>query len=361
MAAASGAAAAAASGAAAATASGGEEASGTAGASSTAGGASVLSAVVVDKSTNTLIYQASAEERSQIEALLRLLDRPAKAAMIEVTVAEMSTDDSAQLGAEWQSNDNYSDGSVGTGSTLGTVGTGGFTYKVLTAAAGSVKFKLNALASNNRATILSSPRIMARNGESATIQVGQEVPIITQVATTPTSTASSTLVSSIQYRSTGVILKVRPVIHSGDQIDLDVSQEVSEAQSTTTGVSTSPTFATRKVDTKLTLRNGATVMLGGLISSTGSAGVGGIPFLKDIPVLGVLFGNKTRADTKREMVVLITPYVVNDSYEAEALTDAFRSRLGTWAGNTPAAAASGSGNPAAPPAKPPEPLPAAAR
>ena len=292
------------------------------------------SAVVVDKSTNTLIYQASADERQQIDNLLRMLDRPAKAALIEVTVAEMSTEDSAQLGSEWRFNQTFNDGSVGTGSTLGMAGTGGFTYQVLTSAAGSVKLKINALASDNRASILSSPRLMARNGESATIQVGQEVPIVTSVQSTAISSANSSLLTSIQYRSTGVILKVKPVIHSSDQIDLDVSQEVSEAQTTTTGVSNSPTIATRKIDTKLTLRNGATVMLGGLISSNGSDGNAGIPWLKDIPGFGSLFGNRTRSGSKREMVVLITPYIVNDSYEAEALTEVFRSRLGSWAAPT---------------------------
>lgn len=312
-------------------------AGGTAAAAGTASTASTginASAVVVDKSTNTLIYQASADERQQIDNLLRMLDRPAKAALIEVTVAEMSTDDSAQLGAEWQFNQTFNDGSVGKGSTIGMVGTGGFTYQILASAAGSVKLKINALASDNRATILSSPRIMARNGEMATIQVGQEVPIITTVQSTATSAVSNSLLTSVQYRSTGVILKVKPVIHSSDQIDLDVSQEVSEAQATTTGVTNSPTIATRKIDTKLTLRNGSTVMLGGLISSTGSDGNSGIPWLKDIPGLGVLFGNRARSGGKREMVVLITPYIVNDSYEAESLTEVFRSRLGSWAAPT---------------------------
>lgn len=310
-------------------------------ASGTAATASITSTginaspVVVDKSTNTLIYQASADERQQIDNLLRMLDRPAKAALIEVTVAEMSTDDSAQLGAEWQFNQTFSDGSVGIGSTIGMVGSGGFTYQILNSAAGGVKLKINALASDNRATILSSPRIMARNGELATIQVGQEVPIITTVQSTATSAVGNSLLTSVQYRSTGVILKVKPVIHSSDQIDLDVSQEVSEAQATTTGVTSSPTIATRKIDTKLTLRNGSTVMLGGLISSTGSDGNAGIPWLKDIPGLGVLFGNRTRNGGKREMVVLITPYIVNDSYDAESLTEVFRSRLGSWAAPTP--------------------------
>lgn len=290
------------------------------------------SAVVVDKATNTLIFQANPDEFGQINALLQTLDRPSKAAMIEVTVAEVGLDDNNQFGIEWTLK-----GGSWSAATEGGIGLGtkGFTYSLLRDT-GQVKATLNALASTNRASILSSPRLMARNGEAATIQVGQEVPIITSQQTTGTTVSSGTttstpIIQSIQYRNTGVILKVKPVIHSGDQIDLDVTQEVSEAATTETGVSSTPTFSTRKVDTKLTLRNGSTVMLAGLISDTTSRGGAGIPLLKDVPVLGALFGKQLINGTRRELIVLITPYIVNDTHDAEALTDAFRGMLGPWA------------------------------
>lgn len=284
--------------------------------------------VVVDKSTNTLIFQVGQEEYAQIIALLQTLDRPVKSALIEVTVAELSVDDSARLGVEWGYNDGQASG--GTVGGLG-LGTAGFTYRVLNAV-GGVKVAINALASANRATILSSPRVLARNGESATIQVGQEVPIVTsQQSTNATpTTGSPQVLQTIQYRSTGVILRVKTVIHSGDQVDLDVSQEVSSAQSTSTGVSASPTFSTRKLDTKLTLRNGATVMLGGLISEDTTRGNSGVPGLKDIPILGTLFSNQNQGGARRELIVLITPYIINDNGDAEAVTDAFRRLLGPW-------------------------------
>lgn len=298
------------------------------------GGAAALAnvgrnSVVVDKSTNTLIFQVAQEEYAQIIALLQTLDRPARAALIEVTVAELSVDDSARLGVEW----GFSD-SQGGGGTVGGLGLGaaGFNYRILNAV-GGVKVALNALASANRATILSSPRVLARNGELATIQVGSEVPIVTsqQSTNTGTTVGNTQVLQTIQYRSTGVILKVKPVIHSGDQIDLDVSQEVSSATSTSTGVSASPTFSTRKLDTKLTLRNGATVMLGGLISEDTSRGNTGVPGLKDIPFVGHLFSNQNQGGARRELIVLITPYLINDNADAEAVTEAFRRVLGPWA------------------------------
>jgi general secretion pathway protein D len=290
--------------------------------------------VVVDRATNTLIFQANPDEYAQIVALLQTLDRPSKAALIEVTVAELSVDDKSQLGIEWAFTDGPELGGRGSGGTLGGLGLGtsGFNYRILNGA-GGVRVALNALAAANKATILSSPRVLARNGESATIQVGQEVPIVTSQQSTNTTTTTGTpqVLQTIQYRNTGVILRVRPVIHSGDQIDLDVTQEVSAAQSTSTGVSASPTFSTRKVDTKLSLRNGATVMLGGLISEDASRGDSGIPFLKDIPGVGALFSNRTGGNNRRELIVLITPYLVNDSHDAEELTEAFRKSLGSWA------------------------------
>lgn len=298
------------------------------GAPAAAAAASARSSVVVHKATNMLIFNASQDEYSQIIALLQMLDKPSKAALIEVTVAEMSNDDAEKLGVEWSFNDGRSSGGTVGGLALGTAG---FNYKVLDAV-GSVKLALNALASQNRATVLSSPRLLARNGEAASIQVGQEVPIITSQSSTPTTGTSATVLQTVQYRSTGVILKIKPVIHSGDQVDLDISQEVSAAASTTTGVSVSPTFSSRRVDTKLTLRNGTTVMLGGLISEDASGGDSGIPGLKDIPVLGALFRNQTSTGSRKQMVVLITPYIINNDNDAQVLTSAFRNLLGPWAG-----------------------------
>jgi general secretion pathway protein D len=180
---------------------------------------------------------------------------------------------------------------------------------------------------------------MARNGETATIQVGQEVPIITSQATgLSTGANSGQVLQTIQYRSTGVILKVKPVIHSSDQIDLDVAQEVSAASQTETGVNASPTFSSRKLETKLTLQNGSTVLLGGLISEERSSGNTGIPLLKDLPIVGSAFGKQSTGGRRRELIVLITPYVIGNNREAEELTRAFRGMLQPWASGSPAPA-----------------------
>ena len=297
--------------------------------------------VVVDRGSNTLIFTGLSEDYGGIRNLLQILDKPAREALIEVTVAEVTLGDNSQLGIEWLAKEaGLSGGRSYSAGTLGglSLGSAGFNFRLLDNI-GDTRLVLNALASSNRATILSSPRVVARNGETATIQVGQEVPIISsqQVTTTGTGTSTSTSTAvpqSIEYKNTGVILNVKPVIHSGDRVDLDVAQEVSAAEATTTGVSTSPTFSTRKVQTKLSLRNGATVLLGGLMSSNKSEGNAGVPLLKDIPLIGQLFRNNTDKSDRTELIVLITPYIIEDDSDAQAVTDAFRRRLGDWAQET---------------------------
>lgn len=290
--------------------------------------------VVVDTTSNTLIFRTNSAEYSQMINILRSLDKPPKAALVEVTVAELTLSDDNQFGIEWLLKNVSSSGSGVVGGTLGglSIGTGGLTVQRLVSG-GDVRMVLNALASTNHANVLSSPRIMARNGETATIQVGQEVPLITSQQSSINSSNSDNIgvLQTVQYRNTGVILKVKPVIHSGNRVDLEVAQEVSAAQNTVTGVNNSPTISTRKLETKMTLQSGSTVLLGGLISSNNSHGDAGIPVLKDIPVLGGLFGVQKQNKAKTELVVLITPYVMNTDEDAQAVTDSFKSML-PWLG-----------------------------
>lgn len=291
--------------------------------------------IVVNAATNTLIFSSqNPDDHAQLIALMRALDRPAKSAMIEVTVAEVRVGDKAQLGLEFSGSKGVGDGARITAGTDGglTLGSGGLTATYFNHL-GVVRARLNALASENKARILSTPRVMARNGEAATIQVGQEVPIITSqqsAQTTATGLGSTGVLQTIQYRSTGVILKVKPIIFAG-RVELEVQQEVSSAGTTSTGVNVSPTFSTRKVDTKVSIRDGATVALGGLISRTENKGNSGIPFLKDIPIAGQLFRTNTQDSDETELIILITPYVVENDLVAEQVTQALRGQLGAWA------------------------------
>ncbi|MDP2829635.1 MAG: secretin N-terminal domain-containing protein [Sulfuricellaceae bacterium] len=296
--------------------------------------------VIVNIATNTLIFQGSSENHTQLLNLLQELDKPAKTALIEVTVAEVALDNTTQLGVEWAFNASGAEGrtivggtksgiplgSAGASSGIG-VGTAGLVVGMLNSS-GDLRLLLNMLATSSKANVLSTPRILARSGETATIQVGSEIPTITGQQTS-SATAGTGVIQSVQYRKTGIILNVKPVIYAGDRIDLDVTQEVSD--STKVGVAGSPIIDTRKVETRLSLKDGTPVLLGGLIQQNNTRTETGVPWLKDLPVAGQLFRTNTDNNRKTELLVLITPYIVADDHDAQEITDAFRNQLGEWA------------------------------
>jgi len=279
--------------------------------------------VVVDAPTNSLIFKGTGQDYAQLLGLAQALDRPAKAALIEVTVAEVDLGETLKLGVEMTSQ------MLHEGAFQYLTGGAGLTVKYLTGV-DSATNAIQALATQNRAKVLSSPRLLARNGETATIQVGQQVPIITSSQTNQ-ATGGVGVIQSVQYKDVGVILKVKPVIYSGDRIELEVAQEVSDATATTTGVTTSPTINTKKVETRLALKNGSTVMLGGLISNAQNNTETGVPWLKDIPWLGQLFRQNSDDSKRQELIILITPYTVLDDHDAQSITDSFRRQIGPWA------------------------------
>jgi general secretion pathway protein D len=295
--------------------------------------------VVANVATNSLIFQGgSQEDYREWLALLNELDKPVKSAMIDVLVAEVALDDSTDLGFNWKL-DQLGSGARSVrlqGTTYSTQVSGaGLTINALLGGNSLRQLAISALASNSRSRIVSNPRLMTRNGESASINVGQEVPTVSSQTVTTSSvgntTTSSTTPVSVQYRSTGVLLRVRPVIHGSDRIDIEVSQEISSAEPTTTGVSSSPTFRKRSLDTKLTVRDGATILLGGLISENTSDSDSGVPGLKDVPGLGSLFKNQERSRGRTELVMMITTYIINDNNEADNATEAYSASLGDWA------------------------------
>jgi general secretion pathway protein D len=295
--------------------------------------------VVVNNATNSLIFQGgSQEEYRQWLSLLAQLDKPVKSALIDVLVAEVALADNNDLGFVWKLDQ--------LGSGAQAVRLSGTTYGLQTSGAGLGinallggnplrTLAINALASNSDARVVSNPKVLTRNGESASISVGQDVPIVTSQGVTQSSgtftSTTNVIPQTVQYRNTGVILRVRPVIHAGDRIDVEISQEVSSAEPTSTGVTSSPTIRRRSVETRLSLRDGATVMLGGLISDTNSDSNSGVPGLKDVPFFGSLFRSQTKAKSRTELVILITPYILNDTSDAESATDAFNNSLGQWA------------------------------
>lgn len=295
---------------------------------STAGGQ-----VAIDPIRNVIVFQGEAQRWRAIQGVLARLDQPARQVVIEVTVAEVTMTDEFSHGVEWALRNVSVDGMSGPLTALqGLAGTGGggLVWQGVSSS-GQVKAILNLFAKDSRVSILSTPRILVKSGESASIDVGTEVPIITSQATAsdlPSTGGNSSILQSVQYRKTGVLLDIEAVVHSGQRVDLKISQEVSEATPTDTSDISSPSVFSRKLNTSLSLADGESTLLGGLISRTRSDGKTKVPLLGDIPILGKAFQSAKRSGTRTELLMLITPYVVEDAAQTRAITDAIRARFG---------------------------------
>ena len=278
----------------------------------------------IDAARNAIMFYGKAEEWTNLLPVIKKMDIPARQVLIEITVAEITLTDDEQFGIEWSFDESTDDLShiVRTLGGLGVASTGGLSY--IFTAANNVKAILNAQANVGNVNILSTPRILVKSGEEATIEVGTEVPIVTSQASAADLTNSrdqSSILQNIQYRKTGTILTVKPVVYAGRRIDIELSQEVSKAQENKTSGLDSPTILNRKVETNLTLQDGHSILLAGLIDTLTSQDRRGIPFLMDIPYLGLLFSSQSETKVRSEIIILITPYIVDDSSEIIEITD----------------------------------------
>src|SRR5665213_3302733 len=289
------------------------------------------SRLVIDSSRNALIIIGTAQEYERVRPILEKLDVPPLEVLIEVTVAELTLDDSSNLGVQWNFLNHLDNGYNQSGSTNFSIPTAGFNYAILNGL-GQVRLTLNALAQNNHINVLSTPRVLARSGAEASIQVGTQVPIITSQATTNqiATSGNSGILQSVEYQQTGVLLTVNPVVHSGNRVDLDVSQEVSSAIPNTTSGISSPQIQNRDLKTQLTLGDGQTVVIGGMIQETRNTNNEGVPYLKDIPVLGLLFKSQSVSKNRTELLVFITPYVISNDTDSASITKGFRDQMGNW-------------------------------
>ena len=298
-----------------------------------AGRASVQGSLLVDEPRNAIIYRGDPAQWERTLTLIRQMDRAPRQVMIEVTIAEVTLNDDKDFGLSWFAKNGFGrfDGSIWKGEGSGGQPSGasgnGLTY--LLDVAGQNRVALTAFADDNRVSILSTPRLLVKSGSEANFDVGTEVPTVTMSTTSPQQTGgTSNLLQSIQYRKTGVILQIKPTVYSDNRIDLDITQEVSEAMplsSNATG--NSPSIFNRSVTTSLSLRDGGSVVLGGLMSHRHTDSDSGIPFVKDIPVLGNLFKNKSVKKNKTELVVLIVPYIIENDEQATSVSQAIVNRL----------------------------------
>ena len=289
--------------------------------------------VIADRDNNALLIMANGAEYEKIEEAIKKLDVVPRQVLVEVTIAEVTLTGALSYGLEWF----FSSGSVN-GSLLNSGGIGaGLTTPtgavspqlpfsaVWRGAGGNIRAVLSALAKTTKVNVLSSPHIMVTDNQVAKINVGSSIPVQGQSTIV---TGSTPITTSVNYVDTGVVLSVRPHINAGGLVTLEISQEVSDVQIgvTTTGLN-SPTINKRSAQTIVAVQSGDTMVLGGLIKDDIENGSAGLPFLSEIPVVGALFGAKSETKTRREMIITITPRVVNDYQQAREVTAEFRKKL----------------------------------
>lgn len=282
--------------------------------------------IIANHVNNAILIYASPEEQSTIEAMLRRIDILPLQVRIDAAIAEVTLTDALQYGTQFYLKHGGVNGLLTTSSDATTALTGSYPGFILTAKTGAAQLVLSALSSVTNVRVLSSPQIMVLDNQPARLLVGNLVPYLKETSQS-TLTSTSSVVSSIDYRETGIILDVVPRVNKGGLVTLDLSQEVSAVQSTSSGNIESPTFTDRAVRSRIVVQDGQTVGLAGLISDTDSQENSGLPFLKDIPGLGSLFSTQTNSRTRTELVVLITPHVIEDQRAARALTEEMRRNL----------------------------------
>jgi len=290
--------------------------------------------------TNTLLVRSTPQAWRSIREVIEKLDVMPMQVHIEAQVAEVALTGDLSYGVNWFFEQAVTTGKTESGIDLpsalgrsiwgsisGTVGDGGVGWTFLGKNAAAV---VSALDKVSNLRLLQTPSLFVRNNAEATLNVGTQIPI--NSVSVNTGVGGDNTYSQVQYLDTGVILKVRPRITRDGVVFLDIVQEVSSAGAIPSGcdptrTTCNPPINTRKISTEAAVQSGDTIMLAGLITNSDDDGASGVPGLSRIPVIGALFGSKTKRSERSEVIVLLTPTIVRNAQESRNLTDEYSSRF----------------------------------
>ena len=291
-------------------------------------GAEPMMKIVADDTKNSLLIMANDRDYQRVLRVVQGLDVVASQVLIEAVIAEVSLNDDLQFGLQWQFAKNGTPTATFSNALTGGVAASfpGFNYAVNTANIAATLSALNALTHVN---IISTPSLMVLDNKTARLQIGDQVPITTQTATS-TVTSQTAIVNSITMQDTGVILSVTPRINESGRVQLDIEQEVSSVVKTTTSNIDSPTIQQRRVKTTVVVSDGEVLALGGMIQDSASKSSNQLPILGDIPGIGAMFANRKDSVAKTELVILITPKVVRDGTESRLVTEEYRRKMNVY-------------------------------
>lgn len=292
-------------------------------ATSVAGGDGRGLRLTADPRTNSLILLADDAEYRNVLDIVRELDAPPPQVLIEATIAEVTLNDRLRFGVQWFFDDgDFTGGFSSTDNGNAASSFPGFSLRYVNL---DVRAALNALSTVTDVQLISTPRVLVLSNERAQLQVGDQVPIITQTAVGLQD--DSRILNSVQYRDTGVVLSVTPRVSESGRMFIEIQQEVSEVAGTTSSDIDSPTIQQRRLSTRIQVEDGQLVVLGGLLRSSRSLGDTGVPYLSRIPGLGALFRARDTTDRQTELVMFLRPTVIRARPDIDAITNEMVSRL----------------------------------
>jgi general secretion pathway protein D len=293
--------------------------------------------ITADPVNNTLLIYANQENYRVIEQTLRQLDRPQLQVSIDATIAEITLNENLSYGVQFflSSSDLGARPDKGsltlskTGSAILSRTLPGFNF--LLGPEAEPRVVLDALRGVSDVKVLSTPSVVVLDNQIATLQVGDQVPVATASATVLSGTGSP-VVNTIDYRNTGVILRVVPRINANGNVLLDVEQEISNVAAGSAG-SLTPTVSQRRVKSSIAVASGQTVLLAGLISERQENTRSGLPLIDQLGEVGKLFGSNNKIAQRTELIIFIRPQIIRDGVDAmrvaEELRTKLRGRIGT--------------------------------
>ena len=281
--------------------------------------------VVADEERNALLISGSPGEYRSVLRALNQLDRRPLEVLIEVTIADVVLTDRLEYGVRWFL---QSDGGKHSGTFTDVEGTPGFVDSLFPGASyvfssTNSRAVLDLLSSVTDVEIISAPQLLVLNNQEAQLQVGDQVPVLTQQSTTDAGLINET----VELKDTGVILSVTPRVNESGLVIMDIEQEVSQVSQDASAGPLTPTISKRIVTTTAAVQTGQTVVLGGLIQDNKTNSKVGIPGLSAIPFLGALFRYTTDTITRSELLVMVSPRVIRDERGALDITNELRRRV----------------------------------
>jgi general secretion pathway protein D len=309
--------------------------------------------ITADIANNAVLVYGDQESQRIVEQTIRQVDRPQRQIAIEATIAEVTLNDQLNYGVQYflasqkgsisqtipgiTSNGTTSTGTTSTGTTviepasnavnaaagalLGRVVPG---FNLLVGGENSPRIILDALHNVTNVKVLSNPSLVVLDNQPATLQVGDQVPFSTGTATV--LTANNTIVNTIDYKNTGIILRVLPRANSSGNVVLDIEQEISSVAAGSQG-SLTPTISQRRVKSSIAVTSGQTVLLAGLISEIENKQRQGIPILDSIPGMGDAFAHQGTSRSRTELILFIRPTLIRDPVDAHVIAEEMRSKM----------------------------------